>query len=359
MLSSIYGSRPSGLSFMSSMLRKITSLLAVTTVVVGTAACGGEESRAPEDVPADAIALIGDTEVPRAEFDQLMERAEKSLKAQGRPFPKAGTPEYQDLKTRAVSFLVQRYRFREEAQELDIEVSNEDVDKELEKIRKESFGGSDKKLQEALKREGLTLEQAREELRDRLLQERLYERVTEDVEVTQEDIEAYYEKNKQQFSQPASRDVSHIILKTKAKADQVYAQLQGGANFATLAKQESTDKSTAKQGGKIPVTKGSTVPPFDKVAFELETGEVSKPVKTQFGWHIIKANADAKPEKATPLEKVEKSIQQQLETEKKNEALQKWLKSLEEKYEGETVFAAGFEPPKTDTSTTPSTTTAE
>jgi foldase protein PrsA len=293
MLSSIYGSRPSGLSFMSSMLRKITSLLAVTTVVVGTAACGGEESRAPEDVPADAIALIGD------------------------------------------------------------------VDKELEKIRKESFGGSDKKLQEALKREGLTLEQAREELRDRLLQERLYERVTEDVEVTQEDIEAYYEKNKQQFSQPASRDVSHIILKTKAKADQVYAQLQGGANFATLAKQESTDKSTAKQGGKIPVTKGSTVPPFDKVAFELETGEVSKPVKTQFGWHIIKANADAKPEKATPLEKVEKSIQQQLETEKKNEALQKWLKSLEEKYEGETVFAAGFEPPKTDTSTTPSTTTAE
>ena len=351
MLSSSYGSLASEASFMGLTFRNILSLLAVCAVALAASACGGEEARAPEDVPADAIALIGDTEVPRAEFDALMERAKESLKGQSRPFPKAGTPEYQDLKTRAVSFLMQRYRFRAEAEELGIEISDEDIDKELEKIRKESFDGSQKKLDEALKREGLTIEEARVELADRLLQQRLYDKVTEDVEVSDADIEKYYEKNKQQFSQPATRDVRHILVKTKAKADDLYAQLQGGADFARLAKQHSTDKSSGKQGGKIPVTKGSTAPPFDKVAFELETGATSKPVKTQFGWHIIKADGDVKEAKATPLKDVEKSIRQQLETEKKNKALQEWLKSIEEKYEGETVFAAGYAPPKAETGT--------
>ena len=339
--------------------KKIVPLLAVALLGVGAAACGGEEERTAEDVPADAIALIGDTEVPRAEFDALMERAKNSMKAQGREFPKAGTPEYQDLKTRAVSFLVQRYQFRAEAEEMGVEVSDEDVQKELDKIKKESFDGSDKKLQEALKREGLTEEEARAELRDRLLQEKLYEKVTEGVKVSEQEIEEYYEKNKQQFSQPATRNVRHILVKTKAKADDLYAQLQDGGNFAALAKQHSTDKSSAKSGGKIPVTKGSTVPPFDKVAFELTTGEISKPVKTQFGWHVIKADTAVKEAKATPLSDVEKSIRQQLESDKKNKMLQEWLKELEEKYEEETVFAAGFRPPKAETGSTGATTATE
>ena len=188
--------------------------------------------------------------------------------------------------------------------------------------------------------------------------------MTEDVEVSDKEIEEYYEKNKQQFSTPASRDVAHILVKNKAKADELHAELEGGADFAALAKAESTDKTSGKKGGKLPVTKGSTVPPFDKLAFGLETGEYSDPVKTQFGWHIIKALTDVKESKATPLADVEKSIKEQLETQKKNDALQEWLKSIEEKYEGETVYAAGFEPPKTetgtgDTATTPSATSEE
>ncbi len=346
---------------MGQLRKKIVPLLAVALLAVGATACGGEEERTAEDVPPDAIALIGDSEVPRAEFDALMERAKNGLKAQGREFPKAGTPEYQDLKTRAVSFLIQRYQFRAEAEEMGVEVSDEEVQKELDKIKKESFDNDEKKFQEALKREGLTEEQARAELRDRLLQEKLYEKVTEDVKVSDQEIEEYYEKNKQQFSQPASRTVRHILVKTKAKANDLYAQLQDGGNFAALARQHSTDKSSAKQGGKIPVTQGSTVPPFDKVAFELDTGEISQPVKTQFGWHVIKADTDVKEAKATPLKDVEQSIRQQLESDKKNKVLQDWLKELEEKYDDETVFAAGFKPPEpeTTTSTTPDTTAEE
>jgi foldase protein PrsA len=358
MLSSGFGWLPSrAVSSMGHRLRHLLVLPAVSLAALALAACGGDEAPSAQDVPADAIALMGDTEIPRAEFDSLMERAERSYKSQERPFPKAGTPEYQELKERAVAFLVQRYRFRAEAEELGIEASDQDVTKELEKIKRENFAGDEKEFQAALRREGLTEEQARVEVRDRIIQERLYERVTEDVEVSDQDVREHYDKNKDQFSQPASRTIRHILVERKARADQLYRQLQNGAEFASLARRFSTDRTSAKDGGRIPVTKGSTVPEFDKVAFELDTGETSRPVKTQFGWHIIKADTDVKEAKPTAFARVEKSIRDQLLNERKNEALQEWLKSLEDKYEGETVFAAGFEPPRTDTGTGAGTTT--
>ena len=333
-------------------VRHLLPFLAACALALGATACGGDdEPKTAEDVPPGAVALIGEDEIPRSEFDELMERAKTSYKSQERPFPKAGTPEYNDLKNRAVAFLVQRYQWRAEAEEMDVEASEEEVDKKLEELKKQSFGGDEKKFQEALKKEGLTEEQARAEVRDRVLQEKLYEKVTEEVEVTDKDVEAYYEKNKSQFSQPASREVRHILVKKKDKADQLYSQLQNGGNFAQLARQNSTDTTSAKQGGKIPVTKGSTVPPFDKVAFELDTGEVSKPVKTTFGWHIIKAESNVKPEQVQPIDKVRESIKTQLLQTKKNEELERWLKGLEKKYDEEIVYATGFEPPKAETET--------
>jgi foldase protein PrsA len=353
---------------MASPFRKLVPLLVVCALALAAAACGGDEERTAEDVPPGAIALVGDIPIPRAEFDALMERAELNYKNQKRDFPKAGSPEYQDLKTRAVAFLVQRYQFRAEAEELGVKVSDEEVDKKLDELKEQAFGGDEKKFAAALKREGLTEEQAREEISDRVLQEKLYAKVTEDTKVSDKEIQDYYDKNKQQFTQPASRDVSHILIgcdskkagdcaSARTKANELYAELQGGANFGQLARQNSTDKSTAKVGGKIPITKGSTVPPFDKAAFALKTGAISRPVKTQFGWHIIKADGAVTAEKATPLDEVKESIKQQLEQTKKNEALEKWLKGVERKYERETVFAAGFEPPKTETGTTGATTT--
>ena len=360
MLYSRFGSLPSFRPlFMGFPLGKNALFALTCALALAAAGCGGDDAKTAEDVPADAIAVIGETEVPRAEFDALMRRAEKNYKAQKRPFPKVGTPEYQDLKTRAVAYLTQRYQFRVEAEELGIEVTDKDVDKKLADLKKELFQGDEKKFRAALAREGLTEEQAREEVRDRLIQERLYKKVTEDVKVTDADIEKYYEKNKAQFTQPATRNVRHILVKEKSRADDIHAELENGASFASLARRYSQDTTTKKQGGKLPVTKGSTVPPFDKTAFSLEKGEVSEPVKTQFGWHIIEALSAVKPEKVTPLSQVKDSIKNQLLQQKKNEALDSWLKQLKKKYDGETVYAAGFEPPKTDTGETKATTSKQ
>jgi len=76
------------------------------------------------------------------------------------------------------------------------------------------------------------------------------------------------------------------------------------------------------------VSKGQTVPPFDKVAFSLKTGALSQPVKTQYGWHIIQALSNVKPRKTTPEKQVKDSIKQQLVQQKKNEAMTTWVNSL-------------------------------
>jgi len=80
------------------------------------------------------------------------------------------------------------------------------------------------------------------------------------------------------------------------------------------------------------------------VAFELRTGQLSKPVKTQFGWHIIHADKPATPRKSTPFPQVKESIRQQLLQQKRNGALQKWLDGLKNEYASKVSYATGLAP---------------
>jgi foldase protein PrsA len=331
-------------------LRAIPTLLLVCLLALGAAACGGGGGeKTSDDVPANAIALVQDDEVLKSEFDDLLARAQASYVAREQEFPKTGTAEYDDLKKRAVEFLVQQHQFALAAEDDGIEVTDEEVQARLDKIKKDSFGDDQAKFDAALKKEGLTLEDAEKAFHDQILQEKLYKQVTDDVKPTEAEMQKYYDENKDQFSQPESRDVRHILVKSEAKADELYAQLEDGADFATLAKKYSTDTGTKKNGGELPVSKGSTVAPFDKVAFELETGEYSKPVKTEFGWHLIKAESDVKPATTTPFADIKDSIEQQLAQEGQQKAINAWLEELKKTYP--VVYAVGYAPPKV-TSTT-------
>ena len=131
----------------------------------------------------------------------------------------------------------------------------------------------------------------------------------------------------------------------------LYGQIRGGASFAKLAKQFSKDAASKDQGGKFTAQKGQTVEPFDKTVFELDTGELSKPVKTQFGWHIIEALSAVKAKSTRPLSEVEKDIQNQLLEQKRQDALNKWVDALKEGFEGEVSYAPGFQPPAAATTT--------
>jgi len=298
-------------------------------------------------VPADAVASVDGEPIKKTEFDQLIAQAKTSYKNQQREFPQAGSQEYQTLKNQAVQFLVQRRQYEQEAEEMGIEVTDQQVEDRLTQIKKQYFGGDQKKYETQLKEQGLTDQQVRNDIRAQLVSEKLFEAVTKDVKVTDEDVKKYYEENKANYQQPESREVRHILVKTKAKADQLHAQVtaQDGKNFAALAKANSEDTGSKENGGKLTISKGQTVAPFDKKAFELDTNEISEPVKTEFGFHIIQALSDVKKAQTTPLKDVQASIRQQLLQTKKNEAMTKWVDEMKKEYEDKVSYAVGFTPP--------------
>lgn len=319
-------------------------LLPALLVALLAAGCGGGGD---DEVPADAVASVDGEPIKKTEFDQLLSQAKKSYENQQRDFPQAGSQEYQTLKNQAVQFLVQRRQFEQEAEELGIEITEQQVEDRLEQIKKQYFGGDQKKYETQLKEQGLSDAQVRNDIRAQLVSEKIFAKVTEDVKVSDEDVERYYKENKANYTQAESREVRHILVKTKAKAEELHAQVTAadGKNFEALAKANSEDTGSKENGGKLTITKGQTVPPFDKKAFELDTNEISEPVKTEFGFHIIQALSDVKKASTTPLKDVKDSIRQQLLQTKKNEAMTKWVDEMKKEYEDKITYAVGFNPP--------------
>jgi parvulin-like peptidyl-prolyl isomerase len=331
-------------------LIRTVALVAALALGVAAAGCGGDDGETAE-VPEGAIAVVGEREIPKAEYDRLVAQAKKTYEARDQEFPAAGTPEFAQLRNAIVRSLVEQAEFEIAAEELEVEVSDADVEKRLTELKEQFFEGDEKKYEAELENQGLTDEQVRADVRTRLLSERIFEEVTKDVKVTDEEIKAYYDENKTQFETPASRDVRHILVKQKARADDLYSQLRQGGDFAALAKRYSQDPASKAQGGKFTAQQGATVPEFDKTAFELETGELSRPVKTQFGWHIIEATSAVKPKATQELSEVESQISDQLLEEQKNARINEWIEELRKRFEDQVAYAPGFEPPPAETTT--------
>jgi parvulin-like peptidyl-prolyl isomerase len=294
---------------------------------------------------------VNGDKVSRADFNKLLDQAKRSFKARKQPFPKAGSPEYNALQNQAMTYLVQRAEFDQQAKKLGVEINDKKVDDRLAQIKKQYFAGSDKKYQAQLKAQGLTEDQVKQDIRSQLLSQAIFDKVTSKVKVSDADVTKYYKTHKSLYGRPESRDVRHILVKKKPQADKLYAQLKAGGNFAALAKKFSQDPGSAAQGGKLTVSRGQTVPQFDKVAFKLKKNEISPPVKTQYGWHIIQALTDVKPASQTPLKDVKASIKQQLGQTKKNEAMTKWVNDLKKDYAKKVHYQVGYAPPSTGTGT--------
>jgi foldase protein PrsA len=246
-----------------------------------------------------------------------------------------------------MDFLVQRAQFELKAKELKLDITTKQIDDKLKQIKKQYFGGSEQKYQEGLKKQALTDKGVRVDIRAQLVSEALFKKVTSAVKVTDADIANYYTTNKSVYATKDKRDVRHILVKTKAQADKLYAQLKAGGDFAALAKKYSLDPGSKAQGGKLTISRGDTVKEFDTVAFTLKVNEISKPVKTQFGYHIIQALTPITKGTVTPLSKVKQAIRQQLLQQRQSVAMQKWVEGVKAEFAPKTTYAVGYAPPAT------------
>ena len=102
---------------------------------------------ASDEVPADAVAVVDGQEVSRSDYDAVLTQAKRSYTNQKRPFPKAGSQEFQTLRNQVVQFLVQREQFAQEAGGVEVEITEKQVDARLEQIQKQYFGGDKKKFE--------------------------------------------------------------------------------------------------------------------------------------------------------------------------------------------------------------------
>ncbi|MBD2846937.1 peptidylprolyl isomerase [Paenibacillus sp. IB182496] len=172
---------------------------------------------------------------------------------------------------------------RQEAESAGVEVTDADVDAELQRI-KDSYP-SEEQFDMVLAQNNLTIEQLREQLRPNVLITKVLE---PEFDITDEQMQQYFDENQGAFGTEEQVRASHILVASQEEAETVMQELEGGADFAELAQQYSTDGSASNGGDLNFFGRGQMVPEFEEAAFALEVGEVSDIVQSQFGFHIIK-----------------------------------------------------------------------
>jgi peptidyl-prolyl cis-trans isomerase C len=298
-----------------------------------------EATPAPEKklvpLPPGIEARVNGTGITSDEINQLTKAMVSRMPKQG-PVP---APEMvEQARKNAVEQLINAELLYQAGQKLEVP----ELDKKLE----EDFANETKRfpnkdaLDQALKSANLTEDGLRLLLRKRYVVNNILEKqIVSGVTVSDEEIAQFYERNKANFKSPESVRASHILVESKPtdtpeekqkareKAEGLLKQLKEGKDFAELAKAESACPSKAQGGDLNFFGRGQMVPEFEKAAFDLQPGQLSDIVETQFGFHIIK-QTEKKPEGTVPLEEVKERISQYLKEEKSQKAVMDYVNGL-------------------------------
>ncbi len=187
-----------------------------------------------------------------------------------------------------------------------------------------------------------------EKLKKKVITQAYLEREADKL-VPEGEIKKQYVKYKKETASKKEIKASHILVKTEAEAKELFAKIKKDGNFSELAKEKSIDTGTSKNGGELGYfTEDRMVPEFSKAAFALKKGETSKPVKTGFGWHIIKVT-----DKRSITPKSYDEMKQSIESKAKGDALEKFVQNMVDKANVQYFDASGK---KLELTTTPDTT---
>jgi len=219
-----------------------------------------------------------------------------------------------------------------------ISIKESEIDKAVENI-KSSNGFSDKDLEQALKRQGVTLEKYRDTLKKQMLIRRVTGFEVTGVSVPKEDVKDYYEQNIAEFMSEEKVRVSHIVLtlpkdagsmlkrSTQEKIRSIKKEIDSGADFAELARKYSDDPTSIKGGDLGWFKRGKMLPNMEAVAFSLRPGETGGPIRTPFGLHLVKVTERVEPKPAA-FDKVAHKIRSKLYNERYQRKRSAWIKRL-------------------------------
>lgn len=215
-----------------------------------------------------------------------------------------------------------------EAEKAGIKIKDEEIQKEID-VMVESYG-DEKSLKEQLEASGSSMDALKKDIVVYLQTKKLVEpRIT----VTDDEISTYFEDNKDTFAQAEQVEASHILVEDEKTAKKVAKELAAGGDYAKLAAEYSTDTETADNGGSLGYFgKGDMVEEFEDVAFNLDKNKVSDPVKTEYGYHIIKVTGKKEAKKAN-LEDSKEVIKETLLSERLQEEYPVWLAEVKKDHD--------------------------
>jgi foldase protein PrsA len=325
-------------------------------------------------VPGNAVATVDGNSIEKSDFDHWLNVAAKSggqgatavpkppkfteciaQKRKTTPKPAKGQPkvtdsqlkaqckqEYESLRDQVLQLLISFKWIEGEAKEMGVKVTDAEVKKSFDKQRKQAFP-KDADFQKFLKDSGQTEADILKRVRLDALSNKIREKVTKGKDkVTDAQVAAYYNKNKQRFAQPERRDLRIVLTKTKAKAAQARKAIAGGQSFASVAKKYSIDQASKAQGGKLPaVAKGQQEKALDSAIFKAPKGKLVGPVKTQFGYYVFEVSNITKASQQS-LDQAKATIKQTLASQNQQKALDKFVKSFRKRWKAKTDCREGY-----------------
>ena len=308
-----------------------------------------EESEADKSEPNAIAASVTDSmavtvngvEITRSKVEQLIKPQLDSLAGKTRQLPAHVIEQYtEQFRQQALERLIREELLDARIRQANITITDAEVMSQMEEIASVQ-GVSLEDFIKTMAQHDHSLEQIREDLRERLARNQFMEtQWAGKINVTEDDARKYHDEKPEQFKIPEQVRVSHILIgleqgvdpnearaRARTRIEGLLKQIKDGADFAELAKANSDCPSAPKGGDLDFFPRGKTTPAFEKVAFELQVGQISDVLETEYGFHIIKATDHEDPSDIT-FEQAREKIIEQLTAERQSEFADEYLKKL-------------------------------
>jgi len=308
------------------MKLKIKALGLAMAILIGISGCGILQKDTTEGKVIDGkevIAVVNGENILKSDFDSQVSQVKSALEANGQNFSTdEGKKNLQEMKQKVLDSMIKDVLSLQQAKKENVTLEPNQLEEAISQL--EAYHGGKDALDNYLKQQGMDRKSFEKLLQDQLIINNLEEKLTADVIVTDEEVKKYFDSNQDMFKLPSPEiRASHILVATEDEAKKILDEIKAGKDFAELAKKYSTDKASKDNGGDLGYFgKGTMDPEFEKAAFALKQGEVSQPVKTQFGYHIIKVTGERA---SLGFDDVKDYIKSNLESSKKNEEFNKYL----------------------------------
>ncbi|MGC2639135.1 MAG: peptidylprolyl isomerase [Acidobacteriaceae bacterium] len=310
------------------------------SVAPAVAQTQGTFSNAPQtsayagSVVEERIAQVNDQVISKSDY----ERAEQEMEQEARQ-QNWTQQEIFEQRRDLLRSLIDRQLLLSKGKELGITGETELVKREDE-IRKQNHLDSMEDLQKAVEAQGISYEDFKEQIRENIItQQVISQEVGPHISISQSEIQNYYNSHHQEFEQPEEVKLNEILVATpdpdnaaqvadaEKKADAVEAKLKGGADFAALAKTDSSGP-TAQDGGRLGSYKRGDLPKvMEDATFDLQPGQFTAPIRTRQGWLILQVTDHPKAGLA-PLSSVQNQIQEEIGMSKMEPAMRGYLTTL-------------------------------